>query len=279
MTDYRKWAVYPTLSLNYMPSAAHIFQLSFSSDKTYPDYWTLSGSTSYLNGYQVIEGNASLHPYTDYTATLTYIWKSKYIVQAEYSYVPDYFMQMAYLDSNELRAIYNYQNWDYLQLLTFTAVVPFRVGTWWDSQLTLNAQLKHDKASRYYDAPFDNKRWAGIGQWTNTFTLSSRPNIRLEISAFGQTGAIQGSYRLGAVGYVDAALRYTFAGDKAMLQLKGTDLFNGMNHLDIESRNGTQHFDMHVKNYARSLTVSFSYRFGGYKKKEAKEVDTSRFGM
>lgn len=279
MTDYRKWAVYPTLSLNYMPSAAHIFQLSFSSDKTYPDYWTLSGSTSYLNGYQVIEGNASLHPYTDYTATLAYIWKSKYIVQAEYSYVPDYFMQMAYLDSNELRAIYNYQNWDYLQLLTFTAVVPFRVGTWWDSQLTLNAQLKHDKASRYYDAPFDNKRWAGIGQWTNTFTLSSRPNIRLEISAFGQTGAIQGSYRLGAVGYVDAALRYTFAGDKAMLQLKGTDLFNGMNHLDIESRNGTQHFDMHVKNYARSLTVSFSYRFGGYKKKEAKEVDTSRFGM
>ena len=78
---------------------------------------------------------------------------------------------------------------------------------------------------------------------------------------------------------MDAALRYTFAGDKAMLQLKGTDLFNGMNHLDIESRNGTQHFDMHVKNYARSLTVSFSYRFGGYKKKEAKEVDTSRFGM
>ena len=52
-----------------------------------------------------------------------------------------------------------------------------------------------------------------------------------------------------------------------------------MNRLNIESRNGTQHFDMRVKNYERSLTVSFSYRFGGYKKQEAKEVDTSRFGM
>lgn len=279
MADYRKWAVYPTLSLNYILSPSHIFQLSFSSDKTYPDYWTLSGSVSYMNGYQTSVGNTSLRPYTDYTATLTYIWKSKYILQADYSYVPDYFMQMAYLDSHELRAVYNYRNWDFMKLLTFTAVIPFKAGTWWDSQLMLNAQLKHDKASDYFDAPFDNKRWAGIGQWTNTFTLSRKPDIRLEVSAFGQTGSVQGSYRIGAVGYVDAALRYTFAGGKAMIQVKGTDLFNGMNRLNIESRNGNQHFDMRVKNYERSLAVSFSYQFGGYKKKEAREVDTSRFGM
>ena len=279
MADYRKWAVYPTLSLNYIPSPSHIFQLSFSSDKTYPDYWTLSGSVSYLNGYQTSVGNTNLRPYSDYTATLTYIWKNKYILQADYSYVPDYFMQMTYLDSHELHAVYNYQNWDFIKLLTFTAVIPFKAGTWWDSQLMLNAQLKHDKASDYFDAPFDHKRWAGIGQWTNTFTLSRKPDIRLEVSAFGQTGSVQGSYSIGAVGYVDAALRYTFANGKAMIQAKGTDLFNGMNRLNIESRNGTQHFDMRARNYERSLTVSFSYRFGGYKKQEAKEVDTSRFGM
>lgn len=279
MTDYKKWAVYPNLSLNYMPSASHVLQLSFSSDKTYPDYWTLSGTTSYLNGYQVSEGNAYLRPYADYTASLTYIMKSKYIFQASYSYVPDYFMQMTYLDSDELRAVYNFQNWDFIKLLTFTAVIPFKAGAWWDSRLTLNAQLKHDKASHYYDAPFDNRRWAGIGQWTSTFTLSRHPDIRLEISAFGQTGIIQGSYRSGAIGYVDAALRYTFAGDKAMIQVKGTDLFNGLNHIDIRSRNGSQHFDMNVRSYAQSFSVAFSYKFGGYKKKATKDIDTSRFGM
>ena len=279
MTGYTKWAVYPNFSLNYVPSASHILQLSFSSDKTYPDYWTLSGTTSYLNGYQTSAGNACLRPYADYTTSLTYIMKSKYIFQASYSYVPDYFMQMAYLDSNELKAIYNYQNWDFIKLLTFTAVIPFKAGTWWDSRLTLNAQLKHDKASHYYDAPFDNKRWGGIGQWTNTFILSRHPNIWLEISAFGQTGSVQGSYRIGAVGYVDAALRYTFADGKAMIQMKGTDLFNGLNHLTIKSRNGNQHFDMDVRNYSRSLSVSFSYKFGEYKKKAAKDIDASRFGI
>jgi hypothetical protein len=30
--------------------------------------------------------------------------------------------------------------------------------------------------------------------------------------------------------------------------------------------------------YTRNFTLSLVYRFGGYKKKETKEVDTSRFG-
>ena len=31
--------------------------------------------------------------------------------------------------------------------------------------------------------------------------------------------------------------------------------------------------------YSRAFTLNLSYRFGGYKKKNLKEVDTSRFGM
>ena len=65
--------------------------------------------------------------------------------------------------------------------------------------------------------------------------------------------------------------------NKAMLQLKGRDLFNTMNP-KTEVRNSAQHLDMNTKSYMQSITLSFSYRFGGYKKKEMKEVDTSRFG-
>lgn len=126
MQEYRKWAVYPTLQLNYMPSASHILQLSFSSDKTYPDYWTLSGATSYLNGYNESLGNPFLRPYTDYNVDLTYILKSKYIFQASYSYTPDYFMQTVYLDSDRLKAIYNWQNWDYAQDAFFHGHSPFQ---------------------------------------------------------------------------------------------------------------------------------------------------------
>lgn len=277
MQNYRKWAVYPTLQLNYMPSASHILQLSFSSDKTYPDYWTLSGATSYLNGYNESVGNPFLRPYTEYDADLTYILKSKYIFQVSYSYTPDYFMQTVYLDSNRLKAIYNWQNWDYSQELAFTAILPFKVGNWWDSRLTLQASLKHDKASTYYDAPFNQQQWVGVGHWTHTFQLCRQPNLKMEVTAFGQTKSIQGSYYIQPVAFVDAALRYTFAKDRAMLQLKGSDIFNTMNP-KTRVRNEAQYLDMNTKSYLQSITLSFSYRFGGYKKKEVKKVDTSRFG-
>lgn len=90
---------------------------------------------------------------------------------------------------------------------------------------------------------------------------------------------MQGSYRIQPIGSVNVTLRYTFAGDKAMIQLKGTDIFNGYNHFNMKVRNGAQHLDMGVANYQRGITLSFSYKFGGYTKKESKNVDTSRFGL
>ena len=277
MEEYKKWAVYPTLQLSYMYSPQHIFQLTFSSDKTYPDYWTLSGATGYMSSYTESQGNMYLRPYTAYSTQLSYILKSKYIFQVGYDYMPDFFQQMLYLDSSQLKAIYNFRNWDYSSKFKIVSVLPFKAGNWLNSQLTLVGMHMHAKASDYFDAPFDHKKWIGIVNLSNTFTLSQKPNIKLEISAFAQSEGLQGNYDISPLWMMDSALRWSFAGDKAMLQLKGTDIFNGLNP-KTTIRSGTQHIDMEVRSYARSLTLSFSYKFNGYKKKEVKDVDTSRFG-
>ncbi len=52
--------------------------------------------------------------------------------------------------------------------------------------------------------------------------------------------------------------------------------FNEKNHLDI-AYTGSFAPDQHT--YTRSVTMNISYQFGGYKKKESKKVDTSRFGL
>lgn len=135
----------------------------------------------------------------------------------------------------------------------------------------------HQQASNYYDAPFDRRIWNIAGNWSNTFTLSKRPNIKMEISATGTSKSIQGSYTIAPAAFIHTAIRYTFAGDKAMIQIKGNDLFNGSNHLTTKVRNGNQYLDMYLNNYMRNVTVSFSYKFGGFKKKEVKDVDLSRF--
>lgn len=103
------------------------------------------------------------------------------------------------------------------------------------------------------------------------------PQYQDGISAAGTSKSIQGSYTIQPAAFIHAALRYTFAEDKAMIQIKGNDLFNGSNHLKTKVRNGDQILDMDIANYMRNFTVSFSYKFGGYKKKEVKDVDISRF--
>ena len=97
---YHAWAAYPTTELTYVMTPAHILQLSFTSDKTYPSYWDLSESTGYISGYEEVQGNPMLKPSTDYSANLNYILKNKYIFSLAYDYQPDLFQQLAYQAQN-----------------------------------------------------------------------------------------------------------------------------------------------------------------------------------
>ncbi len=61
---HRQWAVYPQASLTYFKNAkAYIPTFSLSTDKTYPGYWDMQSSVSYLNGYTELWGNAGIETY------------------------------------------------------------------------------------------------------------------------------------------------------------------------------------------------------------------------
>ena len=75
-----------------------------------------------------------------------------------------------------------------------------------------------------------------------------------------------------------ACTQLNFANDKISLSARCNDIFNeGMPKTKVRFKG--QYLDMNSAAYSRTFTVHFSFRFGGYKKKEIKEVDTSRFGM
>ena len=54
---WNDWSVYPTLNVTWLPAAGHILQLGLSSDKGYPDYWSLQSTTTHSNAYTEIVGN------------------------------------------------------------------------------------------------------------------------------------------------------------------------------------------------------------------------------
>ena len=272
-----RWAAYPSLQLNYVPSASHIFQFSFSSDKAYPNYWSMQDATSYLNGYAKVVGNPALRPSTDYTADLTYILKSKYIFSLYYTHVKDLFAQLAYQSPDELTMIYQTVNYDYEQNFGLSVILPFTVGSFWNSRLTLDGSYFRDVCRDYHAIGFDNCVWRGIAMLNNTFRLSSKPAISLELNGLYVSPSVQGNYDLSSIWKIDAGLKWTSADKKAELRLSGNDLFNSATPNARVNDRG-QRFEINQHADSRSFSLSFTYKFGGYKAKEHKDVDTSRFG-
>lgn len=273
---WNEWSFYPTMSLNYTPLSGHIFQLTFSSDKGYPNYWSTQDASSYLGGaYSVILGNPLLKPDIQYHASLTYILKNKYMFTVYYKYQKDWFTQTLYQRPDRLEEVYKYLNFDYYRQAGLQVSVPFKIKKWLNSRWTVVGVHDRQKNSQFWDIPFDRKvDWVFISM-NNTFTFSSKPDLKLTLSGNVRTKAMQGIYDLPASGTVNAALRYTFAKDKAILMLRCNDIFEtgGISpRIHFDTQNVTNHYSCY-----REFAVSFTYKFGGYKEKERNSVDTSRF--
>ncbi len=272
---YHKWTFYPEASLTYMKTPKHILQLTFSSQKDYPGYWQMKPSVSYINGYSETLGSPGLRPETTYRLNANYIVKQKYVFGLFFVRTKDEFMQVPYQSTERLALIYMTTNWNYSQYAGFMSSVPFRVGRWWESCATLVSQYAHHRCDDFFDIPFDRKKWISRFSWDNTFKAGS--HLAFELQGFVQTPAIQGTFDLKTTGSVSAGAKWTFYKDRATLSARCDDIFNtGL----PEGRVNYRGQDLRMENafYLRTFTLGFVFRFGGYKEKEIKKPDTSRFG-
>lgn len=273
--NYHKWAVYPQASLTIFLAPKHTFQLSLSTDKTYPGYWDMQSAVTYLNGYSELWGTPGLRPMTTYNLNGNYIWKQKYIVGLFLMHSSDYFVQAAYQSTDRLALVYKNTNWNYMRFWGANVIAPFKVGEWLDSRLTLTGMQMHQRCDNFFDIPFNRKKWMFAGSLDNTFKVNKY--LSFELMGNVQTPVIQGTFDIAAIYNLTAGMKWSLANDKIHLSVRCNDLFDtGMPKLKVRFKG--QYVDMDNSAYSRAFTVHLSYRFGGYKKKEVKKVDTSRFG-
>ena len=194
--NYHKWAVYPQASLTYLKSPQHIFQLSLSTDKTYPGYWDMQSSVTYLNGYSEIQGTPGLRPMTTYNLNGNYILKQKYIFGLFYRHTSDYFAQSTYQATDRLALIYKNTNWNYMRMIGANVILPFSLGNWYDARLTLVGMQVREKCDQFFDIPFDRKKWLFVGTLDNTFKIGK--NLSFELAGNIQTPFIQGTLDLAS---------------------------------------------------------------------------------
>jgi hypothetical protein len=272
---WNDWSVYPTLNVTWLPTAGHIVQLGLSSDKGYPDYWSLQSTTTHSDAYTEIVGNPSLRPSKEYQAALSYILKSKYVFSAYFSHIKDYFIQLLYQNPDRLVQTYRTLNEDFMQQGGIQASIPFNVGEWWTGRTTLIGTWQREKDSDFYDIPFDRDIVFGMAVMNNTFTLSKKHGLKLLVNGMIRSKGIQGNYDLPASGNLDVQLRWGFAEGRGLINIFCNDIFQTSMISPLIDYGG-QYMKSGYECY-RQAGVSLTWKFGGYTEKKREGLDTGRF--
>lgn len=272
-----EWSLYPQASLLWTPGERHLLQLTLSSDKTYPSYWEMQQATTYVDGYAEIHGTPGLRPSKSCEGQLLYMYRNKYLLMLFWNEEPDYFMQAAWQASDRTALVYQSLNWNTNRTRGLHAVVPLRVGIRLDSRLTLTGARMTQRCDTFHDISFDRSKWVATAQIDNAIRLSRKPDLTLDLAASARSSAIQATYDIEPTWRIDLGAKWRFADGRAVLTVRCNDLFeHGIPVAKVRYRG--QWLDLDTSGYSRSVTFQLSCSFGGYKKREYREVDTSRFG-
>ena len=271
-----KWRVYPTLNALWNVNDNHLLNLSFSSDSEFPSYWSTMSNVFYSSTYTEIHGNPDLKPFSYYNVNLMWQIKRRYTLMAFASMKPDYSVQLPYQTTDRMAVIMKETNFNYSNSFGLQASASFNAGQWLNGNVFVMGTYKHDKSDHFFDLPFDRKKLSVVLGGTASVKLCSTQNLRLILNPFYQTKAIQGVYDISPIFRMNAKLQWSSHDGRWGVRLNGSNIFN--NPYDTRSVQGNQDYRMKINYNWASVTFAVIYKFGGYKEKTVKEVDTSRMG-
>ena len=271
-----KWRVYPTLNALWNVNDNHLLNLSFSSNSEFPSYWSTMSNVFYSSTYTEIHGNPDLKPFSYYNVNLMWQIERRYTLMAFASLKPDYSVQLPYQTTDRMAVIMKETNFDYSNSYGLQASAIFSAGKWLNGNVFAVGTYKHDKSSHFFDLPFNRKKLSVRLGGTASVKLCSTQDLRLILNPFIQSKAIQGVYDISPIFRMNAKLQWTSHDGKWGLRLNGNNIFN--NKYDTRSVQGNQDYCMKINYNWASVTFAVIYKFGGYKEKNIKKVDTSRMG-
>ena len=271
-----KWRVYPTLNALWNVNDNHLLNLSFSSNSEFPSYWSTMSNVFYSSTYTEIHGNPDLNPFSYYNVNLMWQIKRRYTLMAFASLKPDYSVQLPYQTTDRMAVIMKETNFDYSNSFGLQASAIFSAGKWLNGNVFAVGTYKHDKSSHFFDLPFNRKKLSVRLGGTASVKLCSTQDLRLILNPFIQSKAIQGVYDISPIFRMNAKLQWSSHDGKWGLRINGNNIFN--NKYDTRSVQGNQDYRMKINYSWASVTFAVIYKFGGYKEKNVKAVDTSRMG-
>ena len=192
-------------------------------------------------------------------------------------YADKYSVQLPYQRPDELKLLFQTLNMDFSRTVGLQFQIPFNVKNIWNATVVATGMHKREKASHFHDTSFDNGRWSFYGALNNTLKFKPSDPLSFSVDFAYISGQIQGPGRFNSLWKVDAGAKWQFGRKRCCeLDLRCNDIFNTWKpELTIDAAG--QDYRMISHDMARGLSLSFIWRFNGFKPKDT-SVDTSRFG-
>ena len=183
-------------------------------------------------------------------------------------------MQLPYQLSNRMAVVMQVVNFNHRNIFGLQAMARFSAGSWLNGNAYVTGMFISDKNNHFFDLPFNRSRFTVRTGGNLSALLSKRPNVRFSVSPTFQSRAIQGVYDIDGIFSLNASMRWASANGKWNAVLSGNNLTN--RQMVTHSGYGNQDFGLRVRQDWTTLAFSLIYKFGNYKAKTKKEVDTSR---
>jgi hypothetical protein len=250
--------LFPTVYVQYKPSADHQFNLSYSRRIERPAYSSLNPFLHYQSQYFSNQGNPFLQPSFTDAVEWTAVFKHELSVAPFFNYTSQFSSEYPLQNPTTQETTYTFGNLGYSYNYGVTVVAPFSLGKRWkvDNDLTVYNQIFQ---STYAAEPQHRQLFVYNLNVTNSFTLT--PHLTAQLSGYYNSPTIQGFYRSASYYAVNAGATLKLLDNKAILSLSLADLFyTERGAADIHY--ASQDFGFYRRNDTRLLRLAFTYKLG-----------------
>ncbi|HVU94710.1 MAG TPA: outer membrane beta-barrel protein [Puia sp.] len=251
--------LFPSLAASRRLSAVSKLDLSIGRRINRPDYSELNPSRYFLDKYSYAVGNPYLRPELTWKGSLTYSYRSVYLLTLGYDRTDGPIMESPVQDTASGNLTISDVNFSYREQFDVQLVLPAHAGRFWEMNAIVEA---YRQTLAYLSAagPFHSRKTTVDLSTDQHFRLPG--GVTLDIQAHYTSPSLAGQYIIHHYFTADAGLKKSFYAQKLDVRLAVADLFHTIRYSGTSLSPAANVSYYHTPD-SRRIRLSLVFHLGG----------------
>lgn len=258
-----RWDYFPTLHLSYNLPADQQLMASYTRRIDRPRGWYLEPFVTWVDAYNVRQGNPNLKPEYIDSYDMGYLIKfnDNFFSLEGYYRVTHNKVERVTSVYTENVMMHTFENVGEDYSLGIEAMLNLQLFKWWELDVSGNF-FNYKVEGVLYDDPFSRSSTNWNSRLNNTFTLWK--NGLLQINSRYNSGSVTAQGTSSGFYTLDAAFKVSFLQKQLSANLQARDILGtALREYSSEGQDFYSYYKYNPK--SPSLTLTISYRFNNYK--------------